>query len=425
MDNNEKKLGFWSCWSLNVGIMIGSGVFLLPAILAPFGLMSFAGWLITGGGSILLALVFSRLSSRTSRSGGPYIYTKDAFGNLPAFLIAWSYWCCYWIAIPATAIAFVGYLTIFIPALEQDTTLQCIATLALMWTLTLVNIRGLKEASSVQIITTILKLIPLVIIIGLGFAIGSSDNLPEFNPQNMSVLEGLAATALLTMWAFSGMEAGTMPAGDVKNAQTTIPRAIVAGTLTVAVVYIASTAAIMMLVPAQVLVNSTAPFADAAQALGDWGPKLVAIGAMVSTAGALNGVIFISGQMPTAVALDKLTPAILARKNKGGAPVVSLLLASSLATVLLIANYSRGLIGSFTFLVMMSTLTYMVPLLASALAEFKYSLKSSRAWAAVAMIAFLYSVFIVLGSGLEVIAWCIVFVLIGVPVYYLGRTTKT
>ena len=106
-DNLSKPLGFWSCWSLTVGIMIGSGVFLLPSVLAPYGTLSFAGWLLTGGGSVLLALVFARLATRTRQSGGVYIYTRDAFGDLPSFIVAWGYWTCYWIAIPAMAIAFV------------------------------------------------------------------------------------------------------------------------------------------------------------------------------------------------------------------------------------------------------------------------------------------------------------------------------
>ncbi|MEM7360318.1 MAG: amino acid permease [Pseudomonadota bacterium] len=417
--SQPKRLGFWSCWSLTVGIMIGSGVFLLPAVLAPYGLLSFAGWILTGGGSILLALVFARLSSRTNRSGGVFVYAQEAFGDLTGFLIAWGYWTAYWIAIPAAAIAFVGYLVVLIPDLTQNTVAQTLIALGLIWLSTLINIRGVREATLVQLLMTVLKLIPLFLVIALGLFVGDSQNLPEFNPKNISLVEGLAVTALLTMWAFSGMEAGAMPAGDVRDPERTIPRAIIFGTLTVAFVYIAATAAVMLLVPQEVLVSSTSPFAEAAIVLGDWGPKLIAVGALVSTAGALHGTIFMTGQIPMAVALDKLAPAAFAKRNQGGAPYVSLILASVLGSILLIANYSRGLIGAFMFLIMMSTLTFMIPLLASSIAELRYSWRSARGWAGVAAGAAVYSVFAILGSGFEVIMWGIVLLIIGVPIYYL------
>ena len=417
----QKRLGFWSCWSLTVGIMIGSGVFLLPSVLAPYGLMSFGGWVLTGAGSICLALVFARLAARTSRSGGVYAYAKDAFGDLPGFLIAWGYWASYWIAMPAMAIAFVGYLGVFFPALNDAPLYQALTALALIWTLVIVNVQGVREASLVQLVMTLLKLVPLLVIIALGAFAGAPENLPAVNPSDGALLPVLATTALLTMWAFSGMEAGAIPAGDVKDAERTIPRAIVIGVLTVAFVYIAATAAVMALVPADVLETSTSPFADAAKKLGVWGPPLVAVGAMISTAGALNGSLFVAGQMPMAVAIDRLAPRIFTRKNKGGAPVASLLFSAVLASLLLLANYSRGLIGAFTFLALMSTLTIMTPMLVSAAAELRYSWKSAKGWAAIALLALIYSVFAIIGSGLEVIVWGVLLLAIGVPVYYRGR----
>ncbi len=422
--HQDRQLGFWACWSLTVGIMIGSGIFLLPAVLAPYGMLSFAGWLITGGGSVLLALVFARLASRTRQSGGVYIYTRDAFGDLAGFLVAWGYWTCYWIAIPAMALAFVGYLAVFFPHLAAQPLPQALIALALMWVSIYINIRGLKEATSVQLLMTIFKLIPLLLIIGLALISGSTSTLPETNPKQLPLFETLTATALLTMWAFSGMEAGAMPAGDVKDAERTVPRAIVLGTLTVAFIYIALTAAVMSLVSASELANSTAPFSAAAAGLGDWGPELIAVGALVSTAGALHGTTFVAGHIPMAVALDKLAPAWFAQRNSGGSPTLSLLLVGVLATILLLANYSRGLIEMFTFLVMMSTLAFMVPMLVCSLAEFIYSRKSTKLWTAVALIAMLYSAFAILGSGFTTILWGLLFMTLGVPLFYLLRSAQ-
>ncbi|GJL97491.1 MAG: amino acid permease [Hyphobacterium sp.] len=416
-----KPLGFWGCWSLTVGVMIGSGIFLLPTVLAPYGLMSFGGWLLTGGSSILLALVLARLAARTSRSGGPYAYAHDAFGDLPGFLIAWGYWASVWIATPTVALAFVGYLSVFFPQLSDNPIAQAAIALTLMWTLTLVSIRGVREAGLLQLVMTLLKLIPLILVIMAGLLAGSPDNLPAFNPAGGHPLAILATTALLTMWAFAGMEAGVIPAGEVDNPQKTMPRAIVTGVVTVALVYIGSTAAVMMLIPADQLARSTSPFADAALVLGTWGPPLVALGALVSTAGSLNGNIFTSGQMPLAVALDRLAPKVFAIRNKGHAPYWSLILATSVSSILLMLNFSRGLVGAFTFLLMMSTLTTLIPMLVSALAEFRHSWKSARGWAAIAVGGALYSIFAILGSGLEVLAWGAVLLAVGVPVFYLGR----
>ncbi len=404
--------------------MIGSGIFLLPSVLAPYGLMSFAGWVLTGGGSICLALVLARLSSRTARSGGVYRYAHDAFGDLPGFLIAWGYWASYWIAMPALAIAFVGYLGVFAPVVQSSPVWQVSVALALIWTLTTINIRGLSEAGFVQLAMTVLKLVPLALIIGLAAATGDAGNLPAVNPKGESLLPLLATTALLTMWAFSGLEAGTMPAGDVVEPGKTIPRAIIIGTLTVTFVYVTSTLAVMLLVPAETLERSTSPFADAARGLGAWGPPMVAIGAMISAAGSLNGTIFIVGQLPMAVALDRLAPEALARRNAGGAQTLSLLIGAALASVLLVANYTKGLVEVFMFLIMMSTATLLVPLVVSALAELRVSWSSRKAWAGIACLALAYTVFTILGSGLAVLGWgCLLFAL-GIPVYYLGRESR-
>lgn len=419
--SETKPLGFWSCWSLTVGCMIGSGVFLLPSVLAPYGLVSFGGWLVTGAGSILIALTLARLAARTTRTGGPYAYVHDAFGDLPGFATVWGYWATYWPGIAAVAIAFVGYLTIFFPALSDSPIGQASCALALIWVLTLVNIRGLKESSILQIALTVLKIAPLLLVIALGVFAGRVENLPALNPQAAPLLPTIAATALLTMWAFVGLESGAIPAGACKDAARVIPRALIIGTLTVTAIYLAATAAVMLLVPADVLATSTSPFAEAARGLGWWGPYVIAAGALIATAGTANGLIFCSGQLPMAAALDKLAPRFLSVTDKGGAPYAALLLSSALTSLLLIANYSRGLIGAFTFLIMLSTLGTLVPYLASAIAELRQSWRSARAWAGIALLAALYSVFAILGSGLEALLWGAVLFASGVPIYFLAR----
>ena len=420
----KPTIGFWKCWSLTVGTMIGSGVFMLPAVLAPYGSISFLGWLLTSVGAILFALILGRLAGRTDRTGGPYAYAHDAFGDLVGFLVAWGYWLGVVFAVTAIAVAFAGYAGAIIPVLGANSITQALVAAVLIWTLTAVNIKSVGGAASLQLATTILKLVPLAVIVLLGLFTGSPENIPSFNPKELPVGSAIAATALLTMWAFLGIEACVIPVGDTIDPKRTIPRAVVMGTVTVTVVYIAVTAAVMMLVPENILATSTAPFVDAAATLGPVGGILIAIGALVSTAGALNANVLLSGQMPMAAALDGVAPKILADRNKGHAPHFALIVSSVLSTVLLLFNYADGLIAAFTFLIAISTLGTVSAYTLSACADLKFSWKRARVWAALAMIAIAYSIVAMLGSGVKSLLWGAVLMALGLPIYFWTKRQR-
>lgn len=405
--------------------MIGSGIFMMPAVLAPYGGISFGAWLLTAAGSIAIALVIGRLASRTTQNGGIPVYTRDTFGDLTGFLTSWVYYAGCPISTAALAVAFVGYLNVLVPGLATHTGWQIAVALAVIWTLTLVSIRGVKDAGFIQLLLTVLKLVPLALIIGLGVVAGKAENLPPVNPTGGNPLAVLSATAMLTMFAFLGLEYGAVPAGNVKNPRTTMPRAVVIGTITVALIYIAATAAVMLLVSRDELIHSTSPMADAAKRLGAWGPIVITVGALISVAGSMNGNIFVTGQIPMAAAVDGLIPAVFARMNKASAPWVSLVFGSVIASVLLLANYSRGLVSAFTFLLLMTTLATLAPYLICALAELRHSWRSARNWAIVALVAAVYATFTILGSGAEALLWGAVLTVSGFPVYYLVRQRKT
>lgn len=420
-ESNKPKIGFWKCWSISVGVMIGSGVFLLPSVLAPFGSISFLGWLVTGSAAILISLILGRLSSRTNRSGGFYVYTQDAFGDLPGFLIAWGYWLAIVFSITAISTAFVGYLGVIIPQIGSSSLIQAITASALIWLFAAINIHSINSGAKTQLITVILKLTPLIIIILLGFNSGTVNNIPSFNPQNKSIFGAIATTALLTMWAFIGLEAGTVAAADIINPKKTIPKAILAGTITVTLVYILATASVMMLVPIEILQHSEAPFLDAAKSMGRFGSILIASGVLISTAGSVNGNILLSGQMPMALALDSLAPKILAKKNRGGSPSVSIIFSCIVSTFLLILNYQDGLIEAFIFLISMSTLCTLLPYAISAMAEIKESKKYSNLWVFLSLLAIIYICMAIFGSGVKVLIWGLVLILAGLPLYYLNK----
>src|SRR5262245_15304444 len=154
-------IGFWTAVALVMGNMIGSGVFLLPASLAPYGGLALAGWIVSAAGSVCLALVFARLARWSPDAGGPYAFTRRSFGDLAGFLVAWGYWISVWSANAALATAFVGYLLPFAPGLKASAPVVAVVA---VWAMTLVNIVGVRAAGRLQVVTTVLKILPLLIV---------------------------------------------------------------------------------------------------------------------------------------------------------------------------------------------------------------------------------------------------------------------
>jgi APA family basic amino acid/polyamine antiporter len=419
MSTTTKKMGFWQCWGMSVGVMIGSGIFLLPTVLAPYGWISLLGWLLTCSGTIVLSLVLARLAGTTDHAGGPYAYVKESFGDLAGFLIGWGYWVGVVFGVTAIAVGFAGYMGSVFPIFAANSLTQALVAAAGIGMLTWVNVKGVSEAATVQLVMTILKIIPLIVIIGLGIIYGDIDNFPAFNPQGLPVTQALASTALLTMWAFIGIEAAVIATDDVESPKKTIPIAVVSAAITVSCLYVGASIAIMFLVPSDVLALSESPFVDAASHMGTGGALLIGIGALISTAGALNGNIFVMGQMAMAVAADGLAPAVIAKKNRGGAPAGVLIVSSVFSTALLVLNFTEGLVGAFSFLISMSTLSILAPYGLSAVAEFKRSWLSAKGWAGVALLSVIYTLIAAAGSGWHVFFLGLGLFLLGIPLYKL------
>ena len=411
--------------------MVGSGVFLLPAALGAYGGVSLLGWLFTSLGAAVCALTFARLARLIPRAGGPYAYTRAAFGEFPAFLVAWGYWLSICAGNAAIAVAMVGYLGFFWPALATSPALGAFAALAAVWLLTAVNARSVRGAGGVQLVTTLLKLLPLFAVGTIGLAFAHWENFTPFNVSGRSTLGAVSATAALTLWAFLGLESATIPANEIERPERTIPRATLLGTAVAAVVYILGTVGVMGALPPATLAHSTAPFADAAGRMwGPWAAWAVAAGAAVSCFGALNGWILLQGQLPLAAAVDGLLPRVFARVSPRGTPVAGLVISSVLVTLVVATNYTKGLVDEFTFIILLATLTTLVPYLFSTLAlvwQEAVSRQPSavsaaagkwRAGAAlVPVLAFGYALWAIVGTGAEAVFWGCVLLLAGVPVY--------
>jgi APA family basic amino acid/polyamine antiporter len=421
----RRDIGLWTAVALVMGNMIGSGVFLLPASLAPYGGISLLGWVVSAAGSVLLAIVFARLARLAPEAGGPYAYTRRAFGDLAGFLVAWGYWISVWATNAALAVAFVGYLDPFIPGLVRAPAAAALLAVTTIWLLTAVNAIGVRAAGRVQVVTTIVKILPLVLIGIAGIATLRPAHFAVTEPDASTMGHHLLATVTLTLWAFLGLECATIPAGSVRNPDRTIPRATVIGTLLAALIFIVSTVGVMGVVSPDVLGSSRAPFADAARILfGETAAKLVALGAAVSCLGALNGWVLIVGQLPLAVAQDGLFPRLFERLSPGGTPVRGMIVSGVLSTVLVAMNYSQGLVALFTFIILLATLSTLVPYVFCSLAVWLghdraagSASRPSAGLSVVAGLAFVYAIGAIGGAGMDVVYWGFLLLLLGLPVY--------
>lgn len=418
-----KQLGLWLVTALVVGNMIGSGVFLLPASLGPYGGMAIIGWLVSAAGAVCLALVFARLGRILPLTGGPYAYAREAFGDFGGFLVAWSYWISMWTTDAALAVAFVSYLTVFWPALATQPPLAAGTALAAIWLVTAVNLIGVRTAGVVQLITTILKLLPLVAISFAGIFVFDAGHFAPFNPSGQSPLLAVSATVTLTLWAFLGLESGTVPAGAVRDPDRTIPRATVLGTLIATAVYIAGTVAVMGIIEPAALATSTAPFADAARSIaGPWGAWIIAGGAAISCFGALNGWVLLSGQLPFAAARDGMLPAPLGKLSRTGTPATGIVISSTIGSALVVMNFTRGLVDAFTFMILLATLATLFPYILSSMALLVIDRPAPgavrRTWLPlVAAVAFVYSIWAIYGSGRDAVFWGFLLIIAGLPLY--------
>jgi APA family basic amino acid/polyamine antiporter len=407
--------------------MVGTGVFLLPASLAPYGGISVLGWFFTTAGAIAIALTLARLGRRMPAVGGPYAYTRRGLGTLPAFLVAWGYWISLWSGNAAIAVGFVGYMAAFFPALALEPGLGAFIAVATVWILTGVNALGVREAGILQLATTVLKLLPLLAIGTLGLLYLEPHHFRPFNLSGDPAFNAVTASAALTLWAFLGLESATIPADAVDRPETTIPRATVLGTALAAVIYMLATVGVMGILPAAELAESTAPFAEAGSRIwGSWAGSLIAFGAAVSAFGALNGWILLQGQWPRAVAADGLFPAFFGKLSRKGTPVPGLVLGSILVTGLMALNYSASLVETFTFIILLATLSTLIPYAFSAISELVILMRERGAFqgrrvAGAAVVAFLalgYSFWAIVGTGWETVGWGVVLMISGLPLYW-------
>jgi basic amino acid/polyamine antiporter, APA family len=433
METQRKKaLGFWTLTALVAGNVIGSGVFLLPSALAHFGSIGIISWALVSVGAIALALVFAKLARIHPAVGGPYAYCREAFGDFVGFQVAYNYWIALWVGNAAVVVALVGYVSFFWPAINYNHGLAFFVAAFFLWLITAINVIGMRPAGVIQLVTTILKLIPLFVIAIVGLFFIHPHYLTKFNVSHYSNFGALTAAAALAFWSFVGMESATVPADDVENPTKNIPRATIIGTLIAALIYILGAVAIMGIIPMQVLVHSSSPYSVAAEMIfGGWGGWVIGIGAIIATFGTANGWVLMQGQVPLAAARDNLFPRSFAKTSKNGTPTYGLVASSVLITILLAMNYNESLVTQFTFIILLAVLATLIPYLYTTMAEIIILLKRKEKYPKekifkhvfIAIFAFVYISWAIIGVGEKIMFYGALLLLSSVPVYVWMKYT--
>ena len=430
--------------ALIMGSIIGVGIFNLPTSLAGIGPITLVSMALTTVGAIALALMFAALSRRLPADGGPYAYSRAAFGNVVGFFNAWSYWITAWAGNAGIAVGWVLYVEVFINK-GQNKLITVLLVLVGLWLPAIINLSGVKNMGSVQLVTTILKFGALLFVSIVGLFYIKSANFTPWNVSGDSAVSAIGAGMAIALFSYLGIEVASVAAGKVRDPDKNVPKSTVLGTLACAVVYLLSLTAVFGIVPNGTLQKSTAPFSDAVNMMfgGTWAGYIMAVVVIISGFGALNGWTMICAEMPLAAAKDGLFPARFQRISKSGVPAFGIIASTVLASVAMAINYiGSGGAQVFTTLVLMTGITSAIPYGFSALAQIKWRIVDRRTMhgqrfardTAIAVVALIFSILFIWysrntgASGFQywspfVLAG--VALLLGIPVYFAQRGKMT
>ena len=428
--HTHDKIGFWTCTALVVGNVIGMGIFVLPASLAPFGFNALIGWSVVTLGCLILAKVFSHLARALPQADGPYGYIRNTLGELPAYVAIWAYWVSLWLTNAALATGVVGYLVVVFPVLRGVH--SALFPLFLLWAIVIVNLFGVRTGGRVQIVTTVLKLLPMLAIalLGVWVLLTAPASYVVHPPTTPVTLGGVMVASTIAMYAMLGIESASVPATRVENPGHTIPRATMTGTIIVAIIYIIVSAVPLLLLKQQELAEASAPFALLLERFGAAGSgRWLALFVVISGLGALNGWTLLVGELTRTMASNGVFPAPLARNNRHDAPAMALLVTGALASAMIWMSHSQSLVAAFTFLTMVVTAANLPLYLGCALALMVLWRRRTQSCAtptvlAVACIGLCFVIFIFIGTGGPPFLYALGLCAAGLPLYAWMRRRR-
>lgn len=421
----SQRIGFWAVFALVAGSQIGSGVFMQPASLAPFGFYSLAGWAISGVGAISLALVFGWLCKNYPKTGGPCVYAQEAFGDTIGFFTGWTYWVISWVSTTVLFVASVGYLSPILGNPSVSVTLSL--ELFLLFFLTWLNLKGVAAAGRAEFLLTIMKILPLILMPIAAFSYFDFSNfmLDQSKFQSGSTSKILSSAALLTLWGFIGIETATTAAGSVSNPQKTIPKAIVLGTFTVFILYFFNSLSIMGLIPGDILATSKAPYTDAVKTIfgGQW-HLIISLIASVVCIGTANAWTLSAGQASLGLAEDGLLPKMFAKKNSHNAPVAGLVFSCIGITPVILLTANENLVEQINTIIDFSVTAFLFIYLICSVAFFKLYFRSNDKniiYFIAAILGTIFCSWVLFETELYVLIIASLFGLSGLPVWLFMR----
>jgi APA family basic amino acid/polyamine antiporter len=413
----DHKLGIWMTSAIVVGSMIGSGIFMLPVSLGPLGVNAIIGWMVSILGALAIAFALATLSQRGE--GGIRAYIEPAFGPTAAFLVTWALCWSNIAAQAALAIATASAIAWLIPALGGTSSIVAVGVGCVLL-LTVANLWGVRTSGGLSIITVVIKLVPLLAVVGI--LVTRKASAVPFEPlaQSPVTMPNIATATALTLFALTGFENATAPVDKVRDPARTIPRAILRGAALVGFIYLISSSGVMLLLPADRIAAAAAPYADViALQWGQQAGTLAAFAIAISAFGALNCLIFGTGELAYAMGLRGDLPAVFASTGRDNIPVVAHVVGGALTIFLILANASKATASLFTFVILLSTAGVLFVYVLGALAAWRDD-ESPRS-RAILVIALLFIVFAFYGAGLEADLWSLVLLAGGLAVRFILR----
>jgi len=417
----SRKIGFWAVFAIVTGSQIGSGVFMLPSSLAPYGIFGLFGYLISGCGALALCFVFASLCKKLPYTGGPHVYVQHAFGSTMGFFSGWTYWVISWVSTTTVIITCVGCLSPFFVNCGKE--FYLFLEIILLIFITILNLRGVKIAGNAELLLTLLKFISLIALPVVALFYFDRQNLVIdqeiiLSQSNTNIL---SKVILLTMWGFIGVETATTPADSVSNPSVTIPRAIILGTLSVSLLYVLNFVGIVGSLPGAILMHSKAPYVDVAQHVlgGNW-HLLISVITSIVCIGTLNAWVLTSGQIALGLSQDGLMPKIFGKKNNVDAPVVALIVSSVSIIPLLFFTSSKTFSQQILAMVDISVTAFLFVYLICCVSFLKllFQEKNNQIGSYVlGFIALIFCGWIIYETPINTLLLSCLFTLSGVPIY--------
>ena len=402
MTADVKKLGWGVAALLVAGNMVGSGLYLLPASLAPFGSSTIIGWLVATAGALILAGVFGGLGRFRPEADGVTDFVDQGIGRFMGYQASLAYWAGCWIGNAAIAVAAVGYLAHFFPVLTERWP-GAWANVGLIWLMTLIYMAGARVMARLGGLLLIVGLLPIIIATLAGLAAFSPEVFSaSWNPSGTPLTESVPASLALIFWAYLGVETAMVVSSRLRNPERDLGRATLAGVALTGAVYIAATVAIFGVIPASELAHSGSPFADlAGRVLGAAAAAFVAICAIAKTLGTLGGWILLAGETARSTARRGFLPKVFG--DGAVTPPANPLIHATLMSLIALGSAQPNLADQFSILVAVTSVLILLvyALCCVSLWRFTTDLK----WRLLALVGLVFSLIATAHAGMDYLPW--------------------